>query len=83
MHAFMTSCLDYALRVDVSLATVSRYQLLQNAAARLLSGTRKQEHVPPVLPSHSLGFLHISGLIFNMSLLVLKCLNGLAPTHLC
>lgn len=53
MHAFITSRLDYcnALYFGVSQFSLRRLQLVQNAAARLLTGTRKREHITPVLAS--------------------------------
>ncbi len=47
IHVFISSRLDYcnALYVGVNQASLSRLQLVQNAAARLLTRTRKQEHV--------------------------------------
>ena len=51
IHAFMTSRLDYcnAVYAGVNQASISQLQLVQNAAARLLTGTRKQEHITPVV----------------------------------
>ena len=51
IHAFITTHLDYcnALYVGVNQSSLSRLQLVQNAAARLLTKTRKQEHISPVL----------------------------------
>uniref|UniRef100_A0A3Q3BY54 Reverse transcriptase domain-containing protein n=1 Tax=Haplochromis burtoni TaxID=8153 RepID=A0A3Q3BY54_HAPBU len=53
IHAFISSRLDYcnALYVGVRQSLLSRLQLVQNAAARLLTGTRKRMHITPVLAS--------------------------------
>ncbi len=44
IHAFISSRLDYCngLYLGVSQSLLSRLQLVQNAAARLLTGTRKE-----------------------------------------
>ena len=51
IHAFVTTRLDYcnSLYVGLNKATLSRLQLVQNAAARLAKGTRKGEHISPIL----------------------------------
>lgn len=53
MHSFITSRLDYcnSLYIGVSQTCVSRLQLVQNAAARLLKRKRKRSHITPVLIS--------------------------------
>ena len=53
IHAFITSKLDYCnsllsvLRQD----HINKLQLVLNCAARLLTGTRKREHISPILRS--------------------------------
>ncbi len=55
--------------------------MVQNAAARLLTGTRKREHITPILAS--LHWLPVRFRIdFKILILVFKSLNGLAPTYL-
>lgn len=77
----MTSRLDNCntLYVGVSQASLSRLWLVQGA--RLLTGTRKQEHIPPLLAS-----LHWLPVRFGIDLKILqftlKCLNGLARLYL-
>jgi hypothetical protein len=46
MHAFVTSRLDYcnALYAGINQSTLTRLQIVQNAAARLLTGSRKRNH---------------------------------------
>ncbi len=60
IHAFISSRLDYcnAFYVSVSQSSLSRLQLVQNAAARLLTNTRKREHITPIL--YSLHWLPVS-----------------------
>ncbi len=67
--------------VGVSQASLSCLQLVQNAAARLVTGTHKREHMSPMLASlHQLPVhfrIHPKILLFAF-----KSLNGLAPTFL-
>ncbi len=53
IHAFIMSRLDYcnSLYYGVSHASISHLQLVQNAAARLLTGTRTFVSITPVLAS--------------------------------
>ena len=53
IHAFISSRLDYcnALYSGIDQSLIRRLQLVQNAAARLLTGTKKREHISPVLAS--------------------------------
>ena len=51
IHAFIFSRLDYCnlLYVGLDQRSLRCLQLVQNAAAQLLTGTKKQEHITPVL----------------------------------
>ncbi len=83
IHAFISSRLDYCngLYLGVSQSLLSRLQLVQNAATRLLTGTRKREHISPVLIS--LHWLPVKYRIHFKSLLfVYKGLHGLAPSYI-
>lgn len=83
IHAFVFSRLDYcnSLYIGVSQASLRRLQAVQNAAARLLTGTRKYDHISPVLAS--LGWLTIRDRVdFKMLVYAYKSLNGLAPSYL-
>lgn len=83
IHVFISSLLDYcnALYVGVNQASLSCLQLVQNAAARLLTRTRKREHILPILSSlHWLPFRF--RIDFTVLLFAYKSLNGLAPTYL-
>lgn len=53
IHAFISIWLDYcnALYVGVSQGSLAHLQLVQNAAACLLTGTHRHEHVIPILSS--------------------------------
>ncbi len=53
---------------------------MQNAAARLLTNTRKREHITPIL--YSLHWLPVSFRVdFKIVLFVFKALSGLAPLY--
>ncbi len=59
-------------------SSIARLQMVQNAAACLLTGIRKYEHISPILAS--LHWLPVHFRIkFKILLFVFKSLNGLAP----
>ncbi len=61
--------------------TIRQLQLIQNAAARILTRTIKSEHITPVL--RSLHWLPVTFRIdFKVLLLVYKSLNGLGPKYM-
>ena len=83
IHATISSRLDYcnALYVGINQSSLDRLQLVQNAAARLLTGTRKREHITPVLAN--LHWLPVRYRIqFKVLLFVFKALNGHPPSYL-
>ena len=83
IHAFISTRLDYcnAIYVGVNQASLSRLQLVQNAAVHLLTETRRRDHIIPVL-----AFLHWLPVRFRIDFKILlfmyKALTGLAPTYL-
>uniref|UniRef100_A0A8D0GH51 Reverse transcriptase domain-containing protein n=1 Tax=Sphenodon punctatus TaxID=8508 RepID=A0A8D0GH51_SPHPU len=82
IHAFITSRLDYcnALYVGLPLFLVRRLQLVQNAAARLLTGTGQWEHITPVLCTlHWLPIAYRAR--FKVLVLIYKALYGLGPSY--
>ncbi len=83
VHAFMTSRLDYcnALLGGCPASSINKLQVVQNAAARVLTRSRKYDHITPILQSlHWLPIkYHIS---YKILLLTYKALNGLAPAYL-
>ena len=83
IHAFVSSRIDYCnqLFVGVSARLLDKLQSLQNAAARLVTGTRKFDRITPVL--RELHWLPVrQRLKFKTAVLVFKCLRGLAPAYL-
>ncbi len=83
IHAFMTSRLDYcnALLGGCSAHLINKLQMVQNAAARVLTRTRKYDHISLVLSA--LHLLPIKLRIdFKILLITYKALNGLAPQYL-
>ncbi|KAI5614475.1 hypothetical protein C0J50_9062, partial [Silurus asotus] len=51
IHAFMTSSLDYcnALLGGCPASLINKLQFVQNAAARVLTRSRKYDHITPIL----------------------------------
>ena len=83
VHAFITSKLDFcnSLLIGLPKCLLKRLQSVQNAAARLVSGSRKYDHISPVL--HQLHWLPVDKrIIYKILLMVFKCLHNLAPSYL-
>ncbi|KAF7710058.1 hypothetical protein HF521_008930, partial [Silurus meridionalis] len=83
IHAFMTSRIDYcnALLGGCPASLINKLQLVQNAAARVLTRSKKYDHITPILSS--LHWLPVKfRLDYKLLLLTYKALNGLAPMYL-
>ena len=66
---------------NTSKTNVRKLQKIQNFAARILTGTRKYDHITPVLKE--LKWLSVPAtLALNDAVLTFKCLRGLAPHYL-
>uniref|UniRef100_A0A8C7YUS4 Reverse transcriptase domain-containing protein n=1 Tax=Oryzias sinensis TaxID=183150 RepID=A0A8C7YUS4_9TELE len=83
IHAFITSRLDHcnSLYLGLSQSSLLRLQRVQNAAARLMVGARKRDHITPILASFHWLTVHFR-IHFKILLLVFKSLHGLAPLYL-
>lgn len=83
IHAFVSSRSDYCNVLFSSLpkTTIKSLQLVQNAAARILTKTRKYDHITPILSSLHWLPVHTRS-DFNLLLLTYKALHGSAPSYL-
>jgi len=83
VHAFIACRLDCcnSLLHGIIDSLFRRLQSIQNAAARLITGTRRRDHITPVL--RDLHWLPVRRCVdYKLALLVYKSLHGLAPSHL-
>ena len=83
IHAFISSRIDYCntLFTCFSKKSVNRLQTVQNAAARLLTGTRKRDHITPIL--YSLHWLPVNFRIhFKILVLTFRALHDQAPSYI-
>ena len=77
------SRLDYcnSLCHGINEGLLNKLQHIQNAAARLVTDTRKYDHITPVL--RSLHWLPIrQRIVFKLATMVYKCQHGLCPSYL-
>jgi len=66
----------------VSDGLLKKLQAVQNAAARVVTGARKFDHITPVL--RDLHWLPVRQRIkYKLAMTVYKCLHGLAPRNGC
>ncbi len=83
INSTRSSRLDYcnALLGGCSARLINKLQMVQNAAARVLTRTRKYDHISPVMSTqHWLPIKH--RIDFKILLITYKALNGLAPQYL-
>ena len=83
VHALVSSKLDYynALLYGLSQCVIKRLQLVQNSVARLITCSRKYDHITPLLIQ--LHWLPITQQIwFNILLLSFKAIRKLSPVYL-
>jgi len=80
VQAFISCHLDYCNSLFYSIPDRLMTRL-QNAAARLMSGARRHDHITPVL--HQLHWLPVrKRMDFRMATLVYRSLSGMAPAYL-
>jgi len=80
---FVSSRIDYCYSIlaGVSGQLLQRLQSVQNAATRLVTGTRRSDRMTPIL--RQLHWLPVhQRIIFKTAVLVYKCLHGMAPPYL-
>ena len=83
VHAFISSQLDNCNSILYGLPDkeLNKLQRIQNSAARLVSLTKKRNHISPVLCQ--LHWLPIrQRIIFKLLLLTYKTLNGQSPAYI-
>ena len=83
VQAFVSARLDYCncVLIGIADALMRRLQAVQYAAARLLTGTRRRDHITPIL--QQLHWLPVRQRVeFKLAMLVFKTLLGLAPQYL-
>jgi len=69
VHAFVTSRIDYC--------NINRLQRIQNSAARIVTNTRKYNHITPILENLR-QCIH-----FKILLITYKSINDMAPEYMC
>ena len=83
IHAFVSSRIDScnSLLIGLPQQQITKLQHVHNAAAKLVTKSRKHDHVTPIL--RQLHWLPVMYRIrFKVLMLVFKCLHGLAPSYL-
>ena len=73
---FYSSC----IWSNTSAANIKKLQLVQNFAGKIVTGTRKFNHVTPLLCQ--LKWLRVEQILYpGGAVMAYKCINGLAPSH--
>ena len=83
VHAFITSKLDNfnSLLYGQPKFLIDRLQNVQNCAARLVTGSKKYDHITPIMKQ--LHWLPVNQrIIYKVALITYKALNGLAPHYI-
>ena len=84
VHSFITSSIDYCNNIYYGQPKyiIRKLERIQNAAAKLITNSKKYDHVTPILKQ-----LHWlppeKRILFKIAILTYKCLNQLAPDYLC
>ena len=83
IHAYVTSKLNFnnALLYDIPQYIRNKLQLVQNAAAKVITGDKKHDHVTPIL--YDLHWLPIEQrIVFKLLLTCYKALNDVGPLYI-
>ena len=83
VEAFVSCRLDYcnSLFFGISEGLMNRLQSVQNAATCLVTGTRRSDHITPVL--RQLHWLPVRQSVdFKVAMLVHRSLSGISPSYL-
>ena len=81
MVATDSHTLSFTLSSELPLKVTQKLQLIQNAAARLVAGSGRRDHITPVLKD--LHWLPVRFRAqFKVLVLTFKALNGLSPVYL-
>ena len=83
VHAFITSKLDYcnSLYLGSPNYVIDRLQSVQNSAARLITGSKKNEHITPIL--YDLHWLPVHQRIkFKVLLILFKSKHHMCPSYI-
>ena len=83
VHAFISSKLDYCNAILHGLPNylIDKLQYVQNSAARLVTKTKRTEHITPIL--QDLHWLPVKERItYKLLLLTYKSINNMAPQYL-
>ena len=83
IHAFVSSRIDYgnSLFYGLRKSLISRLQHMQNTAARIVTQSRRYDHITPVL--YDLHWLPVCWRIkYKISLLTFKALHGTGPGYI-
>ena len=82
VHAFVSSRLDYcnSLLIGLPDRDIFKIQRIQNYAARLVTKTKKRDHITPVL--RKLHWLTIDKrIVLKVLIITYKALHGLSPKY--